>query len=832
MTLPLPQLDNRTFDQLMEEARKLIPRYAPEWTDHNIHDPGITFIELFAWLTEIQRYYLDRVRDENYLKFLKLLGIRLKDANPATTDVTFSLVDQQMLTSVLVPQGTKLATKEQVVFETDESILLVPAHLKKIISSSRKGRKDNLDTDRAQGLSFYAFGEEAEVDSSLYLGFEPIYLFDWNKVPSCEENADTERLKQYLDQYLGINWVQNIDDRAISKINDGRTIVITNGEQELTLDLDEANNRVKLISTPAMSHEIYFHLLEEDNKRIIYAQPFPANKTIPLTFNLFENYPVAPGSHKEEPVEFIPSVSLTWSYYGTAGHWQQLEVRQDETQMLYQSGRVWFKAPIDMKVRNIFPFDQQMYWLRVTVDRPGYELPPKIDSILLNTISATQIDTLKEVITYSSDRECVQSFPASYLALKGNNILQVKTPDGYWQDWHDYELDKTENQEFIKITFREEIPPAGTNNVRVISSLAGTDHPQGLFSSNGLPNQTFSLKLFPLVNTTFQIQVKEKIDNNYHWRDWHRVDDLDASQPEDPHYVLDPQQGEICFGDGVNGTIPPVPDYESEYNIHVISCQLVRGEQGNVEANTINEICAPVSGLLDQEFVTVANRKAASGGAAHESLEQAKRRARKELKQIDRAVTNEDFEQLALDTPGLRVARAKAILPQGEEPSSLIRVVVVPYSETPKPTQPSPGFLQAVQRHLAQHRLITTQVEVISPHFVEVSVKAVVRIMPEFNPDQTRQKIENFLTEQFLNPLTGGDEGKGWSFGRPVYLSEVYQAIKNSTEGVNCVENLQLIVVDPEARIRVDRSGNIPIPPHSLIYSTRHQIEVVPRSYR
>ncbi len=197
-----------------------------------------------------------------------------------------------------------------------------------------------------------------------------------------------------------------------------------------------------------------------------------------------------------------------------------------------------------------------------------------------------------------------------------------------------------------------------------------------------MPNQTFSLKLFPLVARTFQIQVKEKIDNDYYWRDWIRVDDFDASRSEDPHYVLDPQQGEIYFGDGVNGKIPPVPDYKSEYNIRVISCQLVRGEQGNVEAKTIKEICHPVSGLLDKEFVTVANSKAAIGGTAHESIEQAKWRARKELKQIDRAVTSEDFEQLTLATPGLRIARAKAILTQGEEPSSLVKVVVVPYSET------------------------------------------------------------------------------------------------------------------------------------------------------
>ncbi|MCG8364043.1 MAG: putative baseplate assembly protein [Pseudanabaenales cyanobacterium] len=827
MTLPLPQLDNRTFAQLVEEAQKLIPRYAPEWTDYNIHDPGITVIELFAWLSELQRYYLDQVREDNSLKFLKLLGIRLKDANPATTDVTFSWVDPQILTPVLVTQGTKLATKEGIVFETDSSVLLVPAELGQVISSSGDGRMDNLDADRLQGLSFYAFGQKAAIGSALYLGFKPLYLFDWDNVPGCEENADTERLKQYLDQYLGISWVKHLDNPAICKLNDGKTIAIGDGDRQLTLDLDEARNRVKLTSATDITDHLYFYV-SEDNNQSIYAQPFPAHGTSALTFNLFEDYPVARGRHGEDPVEFIPSVSLSWDYYSLAGYWRSLPVEREETQMFYQSGRLWFNPPIDMAVRNLFPFAAEMYWLRVRVDQAGYELPPKIDSILLNTISATQTDTLREVITYSSHHECIQSFPASYLALKGDNILQVKMPDGCWQDWDGYELDKTDNNQSITIVFRRDIPPAGISNVRVISYLSDSDHRHGLFRSNGLPNQTFSLKPFPIVAKTFQLQVKEKINSNNCWRDWIRVDDFDASHPEDPHYVLDPQQGELWFGDGVNGDIPPASDDGDEYNIRVIACQLVQGGQGNVEANTIQQIYNPAYGLLDPEFVTVENRCAAVGGTAHESLEQGQRRARKELKRIERAVTSEDFEQLALATPGLRVARAQVFLPPEPALSSQVKVVVVPYSETPKPTQPSSGFLQAIHQHLDKHRLITTQVEVIPPSFVEVRVKAVVRIWPEFNPDESRQQIEHFLTQYFLNPLTGGRERKGWPFGRTVYRSEVYQAIENSTAAMDCVENLELQVGDAEEEIEVDRAGNIPIPPHSLIYSTRHQIEIDP----
>ena len=72
MALPLPNLDDKTFDVLIDEVTKLIPRQAAAWTDHNRHDPGMTLIELFGWLTEMQQYYLNRVRDENYLKFLKI----------------------------------------------------------------------------------------------------------------------------------------------------------------------------------------------------------------------------------------------------------------------------------------------------------------------------------------------------------------------------------------------------------------------------------------------------------------------------------------------------------------------------------------------------------------------------------------------------------------------------------------------------------------------------------------------------------------------------------------------------------------------------------------
>ena len=74
MPIQLPNLDDRTFTELVDEARALIPTYAPAWTNHNLSDPGITLIELFAYLTEMLLYRLNRVTDTNMLAFIKLLN--------------------------------------------------------------------------------------------------------------------------------------------------------------------------------------------------------------------------------------------------------------------------------------------------------------------------------------------------------------------------------------------------------------------------------------------------------------------------------------------------------------------------------------------------------------------------------------------------------------------------------------------------------------------------------------------------------------------------------------------------------------------------------------
>lgn len=75
MSLPIPRLDDKTFDGLVSEAQALIPVFNREWTDYNPSDPGITLIELFAWLAEMTIYRTDQVTEQTYRNFLGMVGI-------------------------------------------------------------------------------------------------------------------------------------------------------------------------------------------------------------------------------------------------------------------------------------------------------------------------------------------------------------------------------------------------------------------------------------------------------------------------------------------------------------------------------------------------------------------------------------------------------------------------------------------------------------------------------------------------------------------------------------------------------------------------------------
>jgi predicted phage baseplate assembly protein len=174
MPLQVPNLDDRRWADLVEEARSLIPRAAPRWTDHNVHDPGMTFIELFAWLAEMQIYQLNRVGQQHREAFGRLAGVRRRPRTPARVEI---LARGNLTESVRLEAETKLRPIEgdEMVFETLTEVLLTRSRLLQVIVSDGSEPIDQTEANERLDTTFLAFGERASTNAELRLGFDAFY---------------------------------------------------------------------------------------------------------------------------------------------------------------------------------------------------------------------------------------------------------------------------------------------------------------------------------------------------------------------------------------------------------------------------------------------------------------------------------------------------------------------------------------------------------------------------------------------------------------------------------------------------------------------------------
>jgi predicted phage baseplate assembly protein len=134
MPLPTPALDDRTFQDIVDEAKRLIPRYCPEWTNHNVSDPGVALIELFAWMSEMVLYRVNQVPDRLFVHFLNMVGIEPFPPSVARTDLTFwlsAVLEQPVLVPANTPvmTQTSVAETDTVVFTTTQDLLIAPPDL-------------------------------------------------------------------------------------------------------------------------------------------------------------------------------------------------------------------------------------------------------------------------------------------------------------------------------------------------------------------------------------------------------------------------------------------------------------------------------------------------------------------------------------------------------------------------------------------------------------------------------------------------------------------------------------------------------------------------------
>jgi hypothetical protein len=294
------------------------------------------------------------------------------------------------------------------------------------------------------------------------------------------------------------------------------------------------------------------------------------------------------------------------------------------------------------------------------------------------------------------------------------------------------------------------------------------------------------------------------------WVRWQWRPHFFFSSPTDRHYVIERARGRLLFGDGNNGRLPTV-------GIDNIRARVYRaggGLVGNVPRGTITQL---LGGTLAE---SVSNPVAAAGGADGESATAVKDRGPETLRHRWRAISTSDFEAMAREaSPGVAAVRVlPATTPNKRPAAGWVTVIIVPQSHEARP-QPSYELRREVHDYLAERLPATLDpdhVAVIGPTYRPVGVAALVTPRVRAEAGIVGARVKGALAT-FLHPLTGGPEGRGWDFGRDVFLSDV-AALVEAVSGVDHVRQLDLLLDDAPVGTRV------PVPPDQIVVAGDLQI--------
>lgn len=389
-----------------------------------------------------------------------------------------------------------------------------------------------------------------------------------------------------------------------------------------------------------------------------------------------------------------------------------------------------------------------------------------------------------------------------------------------------------DNQPPVFMTTQTVSLPAGTDSVDAPALHAEQVEGELVGTATGLPGFSVTVARAPVISGTgdpldlvvaveaAEGELDERVPaikyNDATYRIWREVENF-ANPGDDPYvYIVDRMSGAITFalslytvdeetdtlssGSGVLGAVPPAG--------RAIRVWYRRGggADGNVAANTLTALKDPIRGLQ------VTNPAPATGGRDAEALENALLRGPKELHSLQRAVTADDFELVALKT--LEVARAKAFTRASvwryaqRGAVEMVLVPDVPESAwqgawLPKATLMEYATEQAreqVQRALDQRRPLGTECLVTWAHYKTVRVTASIVVRREEDPEAVRNRVHERL-HRTINPLPSDKyNSKGWQFGQALRVSNVYD-VTLSEPGVRWVENVRLMVDEVPAAV-------------------------------
>jgi hypothetical protein len=344
------------------------------------------------------------------------------------------------------------------------------------------------------------------------------------------------------------------------------------------------------------------------------------------------------------------------------------------------------------------------------------------------------------------------------------------------------------------ITVHDALGAGVSIDVQHASLVPGED----LGVGNGRPRQRLRTRRAPVLPDLHRVRVAGS--------EWKAVDSLVGSVAGDRHYELDRDTGEVLFGDGTHGAIPPE---DAEITIDYLTGG---GAAGNVAAGAIVVLREAIA-----HVARVHNRWPATGGMDAEAVEDVRMRAPALLHSGWRAVSADDFERLA-GLASQRVARASCLAEPG-----VARVVVVPHPEGVGDDEsfasmlPGDPVFDEVVEFLDERRAVGVRLVVEPPEYQGVRVVATLTRADDEEPAELVHERAATAIRTYLHPVRGGRDGQGWPFGRPVVAGELFGVLLD-VPGVELVDEVNLYPWDPVTDQAGEKTERVELKPNGLCW--------------
>jgi predicted phage baseplate assembly protein len=561
-------------------------------------------------------------------------------------------------------------------------------------------------------------------------------------------------------------------------------------EQSLTWNDFMVESHTPTAANPAVNYEPYHPVA--DTLPALYLgfnQPLP-NDYLSIFFDIVESDTDGP-----------PLVWEAWS----AGTWQTVTV-SDDTGALARSGMVAFLDP-GVPTRPTANVTSASGSVVTASDALAAAVFKAGDQIVVDPDKAAEVVTIASI--GGANIHLVTPLAGTYTTTTA--VLAALPRFGTSLDWVRARLKTDGTPEFSQVN--------GIYPNAVWAQQVQTVNNETLGSGTGQPSQSLFFQQFPVLEGE-QVQVRELVGAQANveflvlqeqltalgftsadirtvsdprsglitevWVTWIGQPNFYFSGPTDRHYVLDRASGRIIFGDGVNGMLPT----PGNSNIQAYVYQAGGGLAGNFAAGAINQL---LGGAVAQ---SVTNPAAAEGGADTEAASDICWRGPQVLRHRGSALAAADFEALALQaSPGVAITRCLPTTTQNLLPvPGWVTLILVPHSLDPQP-EPSYELKQEVAAYIALRApsvIDSGRITVIPPNYLPVGVSANVAAQQIDQSGIVKTAVIAALN-QFFHPLYGGPDGRGWPFGRDVYLSDVAKLLE-AVDGVDYVQHLELLL--------------------------------------